>query len=336
MKGGSISNMDVIKILELLAAHNLVRLHKVSGSYYQVHCPFHNNGQERRPSCGVLLEDQVRNGRKYLKGSWHCFTCGYAEPMSKAVQDMFDLHPVTLEFRSEIFELIGEDADVEDDALLPDSIIQGLNSKYAIDYIRSQTEHPKTYISDEELASYRYIVPYMYERGLTDELIDRYDIGFDANFIPEGRKRPVPCITFPVRDEHGNTLFIARRSVEGKFFYLPRAIEKPVYGIFELPRNVKSVVITESVFNMTTSVKYGRPAVSLLGTGNLLQIKQLQRLGVQEFILGLDPDEAGRRGSAKLKRHLSKVAIVWEFEGIPEGKDINDLDFDAFSNLDLV
>lgn len=328
--------MEVVKILELLASHNLIKLHKVSGSYYQVHCPFHNNGQERRPSCGVLLEDQVRNGRTYRQGNWHCFTCGYADSMQNAINTIFSTHSVTPQFKQEILDLIGSEDSDEFDLLIPEGMMKSLNSKYAVNHLKSLTEKPVSYVSDEELESYRFTVPYMYERGLTDELIEKYDIGFDANYIPKGRKRPVPCITFPVRDKNGNTLFIARRSVEGKFFFLPEYADKPVYGLYELPKNAKSVVIVESVFNMTSCVKFGRPAVALLGTGNVLQINQLKQLGVQEFILGFDPDDAGRRATNRLKRQLRDVAIVWEFEGIPENKDINDLTFEEFQSLNLV
>lgn len=74
----------------------------------------------------------------------------------------------------------------------------------------------------------------------------------------------------------------------------------------------------------------------MLGTGNSYQIQQLQELGVHEFILAFDPDEAGRRATAKLKRALKSVAIVWEFEGIPIGKDINNLSLEEFNALTLV
>lgn len=328
--------MEVIKILELLASHNLVKLSKVSGSYYQVHCPFHSNGEERRPSCGVLLEDQVRNGRTYKQGNWHCFACGYAESMKNAVNTIFSSHTVTPQFKQEILDLIGDEDSSEFDLLIPEGTMKSLNSKYAINYLKSLTKKPIEYVSEEELASYRFTVPYMYERGLTDEIIEKYDIGFDANYIPRGRKRPVPCITFPVRDKNGNTLFIARRSVEGKFFFLPEDVDKPVYGLYELPKDTKSVVIVESVFNMTSCVKFGKPAVALLGTGNVLQLNQLRQLGAKEFILGFDPDDAGRRATNRLKRQLQDIAIVWQFEGIPEGKDINDLTFEEFQSLNLI
>jgi DNA primase len=191
------------------------------------------------------------------------------------------------------------------------------------------------YVPEEELAKYRFTIPYMYERKLTDEIIEKFDIGFDANWIPEGKKKPIPCVTFPVRDIHGNTLFLCRRSVQGKIFNYPRGVTKPVYGLYELPQNVKTVVICESCFNALTSWRYGKPAVALLGTGNPYQIQQLKQIGATSFILALDPDEAGQRGTEKLKRALKSVAMVYEMKGIPVGKDINDLTEDEFNNLEI-
>lgn len=330
--------MDVVYILEKLQAENLIRLHKISNNYYTIYCPFHNNGNERRPSCGVLLHDEYKNGTKYPAGWCHCFTCGYAKSLPDMITDLLKNHNITksgLDWLKENVDGFDADSDIFD-LLIPKDTMIGLNEKYAVAYVQSIGQPKPNYVSEEELQSYRYTVDYMYERGLTDELIEKFDVGFDQNWTPPGRKQPVPCITFPVRDINGNTLFFVRRSIQGKFFNMPDYITKPVYGLYELPKGIKSVVVVESCFNAITSWKYGRPAVALLGTGTPYQIKQLKELGVQEFIFGFDPDEAGDRATRKLKRALKDVAICWSFEGIPENKDINDLTKEEFDNLSLV
>lgn len=330
--------MDVEKILRKLESLQYIRLNKITGDYYTVYCPFHKNGQERKPSCGVLLRDQYKNGQRYPAGFWHCFTCGAAKTMPEAVTEILKSHNVSKSGLDWLKENIdGFDPDIEFEHLLPDDMIVNLNEKFAADYVQRMTSlSPPTFISEEELSKYRFTVPYMYERGLTDELIEIYDIGFDPNHVPEGRKKPIPCITFPVRDAEGNTLFFCRRSIEGKYFSYPENVTKPVYGLYELDKPASRVVICESCFNALTVRKYGDQAVALLGTGNSYQIKQLRELGVREYILGFDPDGAGRRATAKLKRALSDVAIVWSFEGIPEGKDLNNLSYQEYKSLRLV
>ncbi len=172
----------------------------------------------------------------------------------------------------------------------------------------------------------------MYERKLTDEIIDKFDVGFDAEFIPPGRKKPLPCITIPVRDSTGNTLFFCRRSIEGKFFHYPTGVTKPVFGIDMIPPNTSTVIVCESCINALTCWVYGYPAVALMGTGNSYQMSQLQRLGVKEYIICMDGDDAGKRSTEKLKKHLSSIAIVYTVNMIP-GKDVNDCTKEEFESL---
>ena len=327
--------MDVEQVLLKLEDMGLMRLSRPVGDYYQIYCPIHNDGQEKKPSCGVLLHEQYKNGNRYPQGFTHCFSCGMAKPLPDVLTEILRRRNISKSGLDWLKENIPDfDGEVGDfDYLLPTELSAALQSKYAVDYINTQLlKQEGNYVTEKELASYRLTVPYMYQRGLTDELIEKYDIGYDANFIPEGRKKPLPCITFPVKDMQGNTLFLCRRSIQGKFFHYPRSVEKSVYGIYELPKGVTSVVVCESCFNALTATKYGYPAVALLGTGTSNEITQLKRLGVQEFVLCLDGDEAGRRGAEKLKKALRSVALVWTVQ-MPPDKDVNDCtkeEFDRF------
>ena len=327
--------MDVEAILHKMEEMQLIRLNRPIGDYYSVYCPIHSNGAEKKPSCGVLLHDQYKGDRKYPASWVHCFSCGLAKPLSDVITDILKQKNISKSGLDWLKENIpGFDGDVgEFDYLIPKELTQAIQNKYAIDYINTQIlKQTGNYVSEEELASYRLTVPYMYQRGLTDEIIEKYDIGYDAKFIPPGRKKPLPCITFPVKDIKGNTLFLCRRSIEGKFFHYPQGVEKSVYGLYELPAGVRSIIVAESCLNALTATKYGYAAVALLGTGTSYEITQLKQLGVQEFILCLDGDEAGRRGTEKLKKALSSVAMVWTVQ-MPADKDINDCTKEEFDAL---
>lgn len=325
--------MDVIKIVDKLAEFGLVRPNKIINNYYSIYCPFHNNGQERKPSCGVLIHDEYRNGQRTRAGFFHCFACGVAKDLNDAVTSILKIHSVDksgFDWLKENVPGFGEEFEFE--YLVPEDLMESVNNKFALDYIKSKTEEPQTFVSEEELASYRFTVPYMYERKLTDEVIAKYDVGYDANWIPPGRKRPVPCITFPVRDEYGRTLFFCRRSIQGKMYSLPTGVTKPVYGLDMIPKGTSSVIVCESIINALTLVGWNYSAVALLGTGNSYQMNQLKRLGCHEFVICMDGDEAGRKATEKLKRQLSSIAIVWSINMI-DGKDVNDLDKETFQEL---
>ena len=323
---------DILKALDYMNSNNLIRLSNsinTNSNWRQLHCPFHNNGNEKKPSCGCSLQEEVRDGQVYPAGMYHCFSCGASYSFSKGIQEILALKGSSIEAHPFLKQFTDVQFQQNVDSLVPEGLMSNLLNKYAVDNLKMRVKGQQTYVSEEELASYRFTVPYMYQRKLTDEVIEKYDVGYDAKHIPPGRKKPLPCVTFPVRDIRGRTLFICRRSIEGKYFNLPQNIEKSVYGVYELPPGTQEVIVCESVFNALTSVVYGRPAVALFGTGTQHEIEQLKRLGVKSIVLCLDNDEAGRKGTERLKKALSSYAIVWTML-VPEGKDVNDLTKEEF------
>lgn len=265
-----------------------------------VSCPFHKDGQERKASCGIRKED----------GFLHCFTCGETATLEQLISRCFgydNLGQYGLKWLKTNF--LGD-------------IIQ--DRKFTIDLDRQNHKLVESFVSENELNQYRYFHPYMFKRKLTEDIIEKFDIGYDEK---------TNCITFPVRDEAGNCLFVARRSVLSKFFNYPTTIQKPVYGLYELKKygqNVEEVIICESMINALTCWVYGKYAVALNGTGTEYQYNQLKKLNCRKLVLGLDPDNAGRKGALKLYKNLKDYKLITFLKGIPENKDINDLTKEEF------
>lgn len=305
-------NAEIYDILMLLRTHlslkgiNLLRHIKPGRDNIQITCPNHANGQEKRPSCGIRTTD----GNGTPIGQVHCFTCGYTVSLPVFISNCFGKNDFGKYGKKWLLHNFSGIEDISNRGFVL-SINREGNSK----------KEP-SYISEEELESYRYTHPYMYKRGLTDEIIERYDIGYD---------KETQCITMPIRDTNGKTLFFCRRSVNTKYFHYPEGVEKPIYGIYELPKDCKELVVCESVFNTLTCVKYGKPSIALLGTGNQLQYEQIKKLPVRTIILGFDGDEAGDRASIRFAKNITNK-IIHKYE-IPRGKDINDLSEEEFKNL---
>jgi DNA primase len=268
-----------------------------------VSCPFHKDGQERKASCGIRKSD----------GWTHCFSCGESCSLEQLISRCFgyaDFGQYGLNWLTKNF--LGEIAEKRD---------------LHIDLDRNIKQITPEYITDIELNKYRYYHPYMFTRKMNERVIEIFDIGFD---------KATQCITFPVRDENGNCLFIARRSVNIKYFNYPSNVEKPVYGLYELKKyanNPDEIYVCESMINAITLWVYGKYAVALNGTGTKSQIEQLKKINCRKLILALDPDKAGRLGSIKLYKNLKNYKIITFLAGIPEGKDINDLDEEQFKKL---
>ena len=190
-------------------------------------------------------------------------------------------------------------------------------------------------IAEGDLDKYRYVHPYMYERGLNDNIIELFDIGYD---------RDTDSITFPVRYwgciNFGYCLFVARRTVGGKRFNIPKGIEKPLYGLYELnvlmtqdffddkPTAIigfEEIYVCEGVFDCLRLWCNGKVAVA--GFGCLFsdyQIMLLEGLPTRHLILATDNDKAGRKAREYLKSKI-KGKIITEAI-IPEGKkDIGEL-----------
>lgn len=300
--------------------------------HIQFNCPFHKDGQESKPSCGITTNDiKYGDGRVVKAGTVHCFTCGYVSSLEEMISRLFGKND---------FGVFGAN-------WLRKNFITAVYEKrpeikFDLNRHKKQDVIEQEYVSEEELDTYRYIHPYMYQRKLTDEIIEKFDVGYDNDFILENndthKKYHIRCITFPVRDEAGRTLFIARRSVDTKLFHYPKNVVKPVYGLYELSQlesYPQEVIICESIFNCLTCWVYGKYAVALNGTGDPNQYKQLRSMPTRKFILGLDPDNAGNKGRIKLRNALSDTKIISEYI-IPVGKDINDLTKEQFDNLQEV
>ena len=288
-----------------------------SGNNIQTNCPFHKEGQERKPSFGINKNT----------GECHCFGCGWSGTLSEMISNCFG---------KDDFGVYGNKW------LIRNFLSVAVESRpdIDVDFCRRKkiTSETKKYISEQELDSYRYTHPYMYKRKLTDEIIDLFDIGYDKS---------TECITFPNRDINGNCLFIARRSVKTKFFNYPQEVEKPVYGLYELnaTRNVNGhtvhilpnfpneIIICESMIDALTCWVYGKYAVALNGTGNENQFKTLRNMPNRKFILATDMDEAGLKARERIRQSLGNKLVTEYVWDINVAKDINDMSKEYFDSL---
>lgn len=279
-----------------------------------VTCPnsMHKNRCERHPSCSILKEDKVDlYGETHPAGTIHCFSCGYTATLDELISD-FMMQDDGGEFgRRWLLEMFGDASEEVRDEL-------------TFDFDRNNKRPGVKYITEEELDSYRYTHPYLYRRKMTDEIIEKFDLGYDKN---------TKTVTFPVNDIYGNCVFVARRSVEGKFFSYPSGSEKPVYLLDHIVKNrIKEIHVCESAFNALTLWCYGIPAVALFGTGSANQYELLNSCGVRSYVLCFDGDRAGDIGKSKFVKNI-KGALIYSVD-IPRGKDVNDLTKEEFESLE--
>lgn len=298
-------NIDIKQVIEQLRAEikikydrDIFRDIKNTGNDIMVTCPYHKNGQERKPSAGINLKN----------GMFHCFTCGESGTLDVLISNCFGVYDNGKKGYTWLCDNFDDD-------------VYQIRSGLQIEE-RKHFEQPK-YITEQELDSYRYYHPYMWKRHLTPELVEFFDIGYD---------KESDCITIPVNDISGNCLFVARRSVKGKFFNYPKDVDKPIWALDKCI-NEKTIIVCESIFNATNCWKYGRPAVALLGTGSQHQLDILRHCGKRKIIIALDGDKAGDKGRNKLLNGLVDCVQVSYLKTPRDGRDINDLTKEEFLAL---
>lgn len=282
---------------------------KPTGDNIMITCPVHKDGHEHKPSCGVSIVPKYQGTKIIEPGTVHCFTCGYTAPLSNFISNCFGYN----------------DGGIFGNKWIKAQYNTGLTvktRKVELNLSRGTiTRGELPNVPQEVLQGYRYTVEYMYNRGLTDDIIEQFDIGYDSKD---------DCITIPVPNLKGEVKWLQRRSIVGKKYYIPSGINKTDYllgasEVLRLKLYKQPVYIVESPFNMLTLWKLGFPAICIFGTGGGNQYKMLNKLPIRHYIIALDPDEAGRKGSRKLLHNLGKTKLLSKVNYI-DHRDINELD----------
>lgn len=318
------------ELVNQLRANNipLIAKQRDSGDHIQITCPYHSNGMERKPSAGLRKSD----------GIFHCFACGEVHSLPEVVSYCFG-HDEDLIGTWGWQWLLKNFATVQveerkDVAL--DFGNRGFVPSNMVHKNMDDSERYKEYVTEEELDKYRYYPDYISKRGISDEIIELFDIGVDVNS---------KAITFPICDASGNCLFIARRGINSKFFNYPEGVEKPLYGLYEYytyaegeygakhHMDCSQVIVCESMIDALSFWTIHKPAFALNGLGNDLQFKQLRELPCREIILATDMDEAGLKARERIRKNMRNTKIIAEYF-FPEGrKDANDCTKEELKNL---
>lgn len=329
----------VSELQEQLALNKipLLQITKDTGEDIMVQCPYHKDGQERKPSAGIRKSD----------GTFHCFTCSETHSLPEVISycfghydDMFGKFGLTWILKNFATVAVEVRKDVEID-------LERNNTANKTSVLDSGSSNKSTWVTEEELDKYRYYHDYMFKRKLTKEVIELFDVGYDVD---------TDCITFPVRDIKGNCLFVARRSTKYKYFNYPKGAEKPLYGLYEFysisrylneNKNLAfikgpvvfscdEVIVCESMIDALTCYVYGKPAVALNGLGNERQFKELRELPCRKLILATDADEAGMKARKRIRENVKNKIITEYIWDRNKAKDINDMSKEMFDSLQEV
>ena len=169
---------------------------------------------------------------------------------------------------------------------------------------------------------------YLYDRDLSDNEIEQWKIGYDAN---ENR------IVFPLQDSYNNILGFNKRlicketkGINKKYIHSSDSeiFKKSnfLYGLHNIDKSFDYIILTEGVFDVILARKYGlKNTVCALGTSlSEYQIDLLAKYN-KEIIVIYDNDDKGMKTMKKVMPLLAAKNISAKLLILPEGKDLADM-----------
>ena len=210
---------QVLKDLKLqLYGAGLLKEIKNTGSDLMCTCPFHANGKEHNPSCGVLLQQKVTKDKTYEAGTVHCYTCGYTADLPQFVADLLGMSSPVEGFKW----LVNQYNYQTEERELPDlDMYRGSTAKSSVLEESLVKQYTQNLLQSEEACRY------LHKRRIANWVLEAYELGFD----PEDK-----TVLFPVRGMDGKVIFYKGRSIAGKHFYNAKEVDKTsvVFGLWEI------------------------------------------------------------------------------------------------------
>lgn len=306
---------------------------KKSGANFVCVCPFHD---DKNPSMSVSPS----------RGIFHCFSCKAGGDAIKFVMD---------------YEKLSYPEAVEK--------IAGLQN-FTLNYVRGgEPAKENKHILENANAFYRSLlyktpaaIEYLYSRGITDELIDKFELGFapesaqTIRLLQNEQIEPkealevgivkqnengiyasfINRITFPIYTHAGRLVGFGGRTISGnpaKYVNSPQSavFDKSTlfYGYHLAKREIftkNQIIITEGYMDVIMLHKAGfNNVVAVLGTALTTKHLPLLKRGEISVILCFDGDDAGINAATKSALLLAQHEIDGSVVIIEGGADPADM-----------
>jgi len=302
-------------LVEVLEACGIEIKEIGSGGLLRASCPFHK--RDDTPSFTI-----------YPTGTYYCFGC---EAWGDALKFLVEYKGITAK---EALDYLGEDYQIP--KADKNKVIKVTNTVKTWDFLWNASLQYHEFLLKTPGA-----IKYLHSRGLTDETISKYKIGYtDGNVLnfkfaeeyilgieiglitKEGRECLSHRITIPNLLEKGQADFLVGRTITNdKVKYLGCRMPKPVIGFYEV-RYSSNLMIAEGQFDHLLLRQWGYPAV-VLGGSHLTRSNYLLFEG-KRVILVPDNDEPGRKSAESIKAKFGDSAIILDYSSIG-AKDVGEV-----------
>lgn len=158
---------------------------------------------------------------------------------------------------------------------------------------------------------------YFTSRGLSEEIIEKYQLGYDDNYMSH------KAVIIPT----GKASFVARFTAQSAEYRYRKTGNSQIYLKSTLAEASSPIFVVEGEIDALSIVEVGGEAVGLGSTSNykklLLQVQE--KKPVQPLILALDNDKAGNETAEILERELAAMSVsVYRYNPYGNAKDANE------------
>ena len=300
--------------------------HKVNGHTSYI-CPSCGNGSGSSGD-GIALDLHSPRAKRYK-----CFVCG----LSEDVIGLWKLHNGTTDDKkafTELYSYYGIEIDSKPTAqedFREEYQKQAKNEQYTHNSIHTDIY---TYTTAEGASNnmeyYKACMEqvgkteYFKKRGLSEEVIAKYMLGFDASYTKGTGGKKWEAVIIPT----GTTSYVARNTdpeAEKKDRYRKNGASQ-LYLKKTITEASSPIFIVEGELDALSVIEVGGEAVGLGSTANYRQLVSYLKdhKPVQPIILALDNDEDGEKTAQTLATELTGLSIpFYRLNPYGEAKDAN-------------
>lgn len=309
--------------------------HSVKGNRHAYICPLCDSGTGANQTGAFTIN-------KHDPTQWKCFACNESG-------DIFDLigHLEQIpDFKGRLIkagEIFDMDLHVNNDNYTEFSKDADFNFNFMQEEQTPQPKEPQPVQQTADFLAYYEEAhsnvtksSYLVQRGLTNKTIERFKIGYDANFKHPNSTNNIkgyPAIVIP----KSRNSFIVRFTNDNTNYKASKVGNEQLFNFITLQRNPdKPIFIVEGEIDALSIMEVGGEAVALSGTGNVKhflealaqQIKNPDRpLNLDRpLILALDKDTAGENAKEELAKGLDAIQQKYTIAELWDNvKDCNDM-----------
>ncbi|MDO8735058.1 MAG: DNA primase [Elusimicrobiota bacterium] len=328
-----LSSSDIVEVIE-----GYVRLTR-SGRNFKARCPFHN---EKTPSFTVNPEKQI----------FHCFGCNIG---GNAISFVMKMEGLTY---PEAIRKLAKKCNIE--------IKEFFSNSKTDDKLSEERDAIYKILNDAGLFFQKHleenaaIKNYLKKRGLTDETIEKFQIGYAPKSsktllnaaVKKGYSKDllyksgvisgekdffINRVMFPIFDITGRIVAFGGRvlddAIQPKYLNSPETAvyskSRVLYGLNFAGKTVRennSAIILEGYVDVIMCHQYGiTNTVATLGTAFTPQHSSLLKRYTDNIIVAYDPDTAGRSSAIRSCEVLLNDDLYVKIAQLPDGKDSDEI-----------